>query len=266
MKLLNKPDAFAAAFHLEDGNKLRLKIGVTLDGKEFAPDIVMPAQPKKGTDYIIVEKNGKLRAIPGFFPEAVGGFHLGLSGAIKRYSIWDGKFRPNCPDPRGQVLVQDLFWGDIYPLNTEAAVAGTSRAGLPIATGKNPTTIGTAGMRMRGLNIFEAEQVMDSHSKQLFTAAEYALAMRGIKEGARAPRLPTKIGHIKGLESDWGIELGCGVIYVWGREKTQHGYCRILGGSWRTVDSGPRRLDFDIADYSIDYIGARGRCDHLILV
>jgi hypothetical protein len=266
MNTFEKPDPFSVAFET-DGKKVVVKSGVTIDSESF-PEAVMLPKIKKGADYVVTQEGDSLRAeyftgsIPG---EAVGGFHIGLNGKILPHSLWDADWRPACRDPRGMVLVADLFWADIYLLNDDPALSGTSRAGASIADGSTPP-IFSSGIRAENLNWWTAVEIMASHGKQLLSAAEFALAARGVEEGKNCGSDPKKTTHVPGLRSEWGLEQATGCMWTWGRDLTSWGGRVLLGGYWNTSVAGPRRLSGYFAYISDDSLGARGRCDHLVRV
>jgi hypothetical protein len=54
-------------------------------------------------------------------------------------------------------------------------------------------------------------------------------------------------------------------MWTWTRDIVTVRCALLSGGGWRSSAAGPRRLSSVDADDSVDVIGARGRCDHLIL-
>ena len=115
---------------------IRVSVGGLL--RKFLPGatVVLPSL-SAGTDYAIYAcSDGTLQASANFSAPAgytttnsrrIAGFHYAPGGnatgyntggdttpAINPFSIWDLKWRPACPDPRGMALVAGRFWADIY--------------------------------------------------------------------------------------------------------------------------------------------------------
>jgi hypothetical protein len=266
MKSFSKTNLFAAAFEVSADGKLSLRDGVRLPDKIATSAVKLPRELAKGIDYLVIEKAGALVAVASKytaadpFDVAYGGFHVGLDGKIVALSIWDAEFRPSCPDPRGMALIADLFWCDIYLTGED----GNSRAGSTIADGDNPPFL-APGIKADRFNFWIARDLLASKGKQLLSAAEFALAADGVTQNKTAGRDPKKTGYIAGLRSTAGLEQATGCMWTWSRDLRPWGGVRLLGGYWNTSVAGPRRLSVDSADGSFGYVGARGRCDHLIL-
>jgi hypothetical protein len=283
MKILNKPDRFAPAFEIvhcasdagspckscgqpvaSNRTHLAIRKGVKLpDGPPLSGSVELPSELTPGKSYSILASTAGLYVAP-LSDESIGGFHVGHDGAIISNSIWDSNWRPKCPNPSGMVLVNGLFWVDIYLLNDDPESNGTSCCGVTIADGSNPPTK-MNGIRTCGLNWWGASEVLALHGKQLLSVPEFTLAARGVEEGKNFGSDPKTTGHVPGLRSEWGLEQATGCMWTWSRDQQENGWCRVLGGDWNASDAGPRRLSNYSAINSSDYIGARGRCDHLIL-
>jgi len=246
VKITSKADPFTPAFEVKGGG-LVIKDGVTFDDiPPINPFVALPALAP-GVDYSIhPTDSGDLAASMARIPGEVGGFHVGLDGAIVPASIWDTKFRPSAPDPRGMVFVPGVGWVDIYL----TAEDGTSRPGAKIA---------------RDISWWAATALLAAQGKQLLSAGEFSVAAAGATEGKTCGERPELTAHVDGLRSTVGLEQVTGAMWTWTRDIDSDRYALLSGGNWRTSDAGPRRLDFDFAYYSNDFIGARGRCDHLIL-
>lgn len=208
------------------------------------------------------------------------------------YSLWDEKFRPVCPDPRGMALIADEFWCDIYLLGVDHYINGTSRYNVTIADGssppKIPTLFGGNGSTAYGsLTWWEASEVMKSHAKQLLDYAEFAAAMYGTTEGSGGGTDPVSTILRAAYTSKWGIMLATGNLWVWGRDfggpfaaaswsNTAGGRGQVynqscvalFGGDWdNSAGAGSRASSWhNLPSNSNNYISARGRSDHLILV
>lgn len=246
MKLLEKADIFSPAFELKDGG-LVIKPDVAFDKTIINPFVVLP-ELTPGRDYFIQEFEGALHATDATLQGALGGFHVSLGGGILAPSIYDPLFRPKSRDPRGMRLQADGF-SDIYLLNKDHK-NGTSRAGQEILV---------------DVSWWDACEILAAQDKQLLSTPEFAEMARGVTANKSAGKQPTITEHVEGLRSDGGNEQATGTVYTWLRDIDSDKYALLGGGYWWTVVSGPRRLDDDFASNSSDFIGARGRCDLLIL-
>lgn len=246
---IEKSDPFTPIFTLDRDN-------LTINPLHDSEDRPLPAKVQlpellPGTDYEVTIIDGiavatVLESLPA---HSIGGFHVGLDGKIVPASLWDVCFRPKARDPRGMVLVAGAFWADIYLLNTDPQ-AGTSRANQPIA---------------RNITWWDAVNTLAAHGKQPLSLAEFTLAAEGSEEGKTCGGRPETTGHVDGLKSTVGIEQATGCMYVWGRDFDPNGSAIVLGGTWCSPGAGPRRFDDDDPGDSWNGVGARGRCDHLIL-
>ena len=148
------------------------------------------------------------------------------SGDINSYSIWDMKFRPTCPDPRGMVLVANTFWADIWLMgvnySTSANGYRTSVKGDTIADGSSPPYVpvlfGGSGGKYSSLTWYEAAEVLAAAGKQLLTYIEFTLATSGVTEATSSGTDPVVNCRRAGFTSRWGLELATGNMYVWGRD------------------------------------------------
>ena len=274
--------------------------------------VTMPGSPASGTDYAIWAKtDGTLECTsnhvtpPTTNARRIGGFHYAPGGnaaaqaggdttpAINAYSIWDLKFRPACPDPRGMCLVADGFWADIYLLGVDHPTNGSSKYNVTIADGSNPAKIpakfgGNGASAYGGGNWWDMHEVMRSFGKRFPTYSEFAALAYGTAEAASATAATDPVSTILRAESTsrWGVILSTGNMFVWGDE---HGggtgsaawtantggrgstyqleNAVLLGGYWGNgADSGSRCSVWHIAPtYSYNDIGVRGVCDHLQL-
>ena len=218
--------------------------------------LVMP-KLKPGTDYYVQSDKTIVPAtgLPG--SNIIGGFHVDVAGSVVEHSLWDPKWRPTCPDPRGMVLVGGKFWMDLYLMGRD----GQSRAGNEIADGKEKLPHG-----YKNLNWATAKAILAKQGKTLPTREEFALAAEGVNEGQAAPGKQLQTGRIEGLTSNWGLEQATGTLWVWSSEVDGDGWPYVLGGSWHSSgDAGPRFVSNSRPDYSFDNLGVRGRSDHLTL-
>jgi len=174
--------------------------------------------------------------------QLIGGFHYAPGGnaaaqaggdttpAINPYSIWDLKFRPRCADPRGMALVADGFWVDIYLLNTDPDVNGTSKNNTTIADGtsapKIPAKFGGNGSTTYGsLTWYEAAELAAAYGKRLPAYAEMVAAAYGTTEaqarGSDAVTTGLSTTNTGSSNADqeqtskWGLIQATGVMWVW---------------------------------------------------
>ena len=137
-------------------------------------------------------------------------------------------------------------------------------------------------------NWWDANEVVASVGKRLLTTAEFQIAAYGSTEETSLAADPVTTGLQAGTyTSKWGLFQATGCYWVWGRELggpysaasyTQSTGNRgqfynmpnavILGGSFSNgASSGSRASAWNnAASASLGNIGARGCCDHLMLV
>lgn len=144
----------------------RTSIKVVVGGSMFTiaagTTVPMLSVPAAGTDYMIwvtpagaLEMNTSLSTPATAGSRLIGGFHFapgenayGTSGgsttaSINEFSIWDLAYRPSCNDPRGMTCIGGGFWSDIYFLNDNHLVNGTSKYNVNIASGSSPARLPT---------------------------------------------------------------------------------------------------------------------------
>lgn len=314
--LFYKADPTTVAFTKTGAGTAQIKAGTKVDVLgtlvEFASatSITMPSLTA-GTDYAIwVKDDATIQATTDFVsaPGAgnwrkIGGIHYAPGGnaaavaggdttpAINAYSMWDLKFRPACPDPRGMTLVADSFWSDIYLLGVDHLINGTSKYNVTIADGasppKKPTKFGGNGTTTQtDGNWWNLNEVLQSHGKRSPTYDEFAALAYGTTEASSLGSDPGSTVLNAAYTSKWGVIQSTGVMYVWGAEfgggaagaswaantqgrgsTYQMENAALFGGYWGyTSYSGSRYSSWDNSPaYSDGGIGVRGVCDHLIL-
>ena len=322
---LLKADPSTPMFYKTGAGTISVKagsvIGLNASTFTFSMDtaVQMPSL-SAGTDYAVYMcSDGNLHADAnfsyptGFSPATsrqIGGFHYAPGGnaaaqaggdttpAINPYSIWDLKFRPLAPDPRGMALILNRFWSDIYLCNITPEANGTSRYNMTIADGssppKKPTAFGGDGNAAYGsFTWWEAAEVMSAAGKQLLAYDEFAAAMYGTTEGSSGGTDPGSTILRAAYTSKFGIMLASGNTWVWGRDfsywpgsngagwkdnagargqlylaNDQGLVAALFGGDWDNGgNAGSRSSDWIYYPWgSSSNIGARGRCDHLRLV
>jgi hypothetical protein len=278
-----------------------------------------------GMDYAVWAKpDGTLQATgdhvnpPVAKSRKIGGFHYapgsnaaGSAGGdstpqINQYSIWDLKWRPACADPRGMTLVSGGFWADIYLLNTEHNVNGTSKYNVLIADGSSPPKVPTAfggdGSAVYGnLDWWAANEILKAHGKRSPTYAEYSALAFGTTEKSSCGTDPGNTILQAAYTSKWGAIQSSGCLWIWtndfsyrpganpgfkwrpdpvtplghthGRgdlylENNEGVVAALAGGLWSDGANSGSRASYWITCpwHSGDSIGARGVCDHLNLV
>lgn len=280
--------------------------------------VTMPSH-SAGVDYAIWAKtDGTLEATsnhvtpPTANARRVGGYHYAPGGnaaavaggdttpAINAYSIWDLKFRPACPDPRGMTLVADSFWTDIYLCGVDHLTNGTSKYNVTIADGSSPPKIptkfgGNGSTAYSTLTWWEAGEVAQSWGKRLPTYDEFAALAYGTTEAQSSEGTDVPTTGVNGtgyvntwneFTSKWGAIQASGCMWVWGEEfgggtgtaawtantggrgsTYQLENAALFGGHWgNTSYSGSRASNWNSAPpASNNVIGVRGVSDHLIL-
>ena len=323
--LFTKDDAESVAFIKTGNGTVSVKAGTvvevnnTLINFQSATPVSMPALAA-GTDYAIYacgdgtavadgnlsstsNCTGGSRKIGGFH-YAPGGNATGTSGGnttpqINEYSFWDVKWRPACKDPRGMTLVNDSFWVDIYLTGVDHHVNGTSKYNVTIADGSSPPKIpaafgGNGTTTYATFMWYEANEVMQSHGKELLSQGEFAAMAQGTTEASSGGTDPVSTILREAYTSKYGVMLSTGNLWVWGRDfstrvdgttttwawktipggkgnaYTQGTYglvAALLGGAWSNAANSGSRASF-WSGYpwaSGSNIGARGRCDHVRL-
>jgi hypothetical protein len=327
--VLGKADYDTVGFTSITASTISVKAGTLVDVAgtivSFAADtaVIMPALTA-GTDYAIYAcGDGSIRADVSFTAPTgytaansrkIGGFHYAPGGnaagqaggdvapAINPYSVWDLKWRPACGDPRGMALIDGSFWCDIYLTGVSHILDGTSKFGATIADGTTPAKIpvefgGNGSNVYASFNWWQANEVVQSHGKDLLSYGESSVAFYGVTEGTNAPGnadpVNTKLDAAR--TSRWGIMQATGNMWIWSRDfsyrpdstnpgwnwKDQAGArgqlylnndfgltAAMLGGSWGDgVIAGSRSSRWaSYPWFSAGNFGARGRCDHLRLV
>lgn len=314
--LFVKADPAAVAFAKTAAGAASIKAGTKVDVAgtlvQFAADtaITMPTLTA-GTDYAIwlkddatIQASSSHTSAPGAGNwRKIGGFHYAPGGnaaaqaggdttpAINAYSLWDLKFRPACPDPRGMTLVADSFWTDIYLLGVDHLTNGTSKYNVTIADGSSPPKIptkfgGNGSTAYSTMNWWEANEVLQAYGKRSPSYDEFAALAYGTTEATSGGTDPVSTILRNAYTSKWGVMLATGNLWIWGGEfgggaagaawtantggrgsTYQMENAVLFGGNWGiTSYSGSRASGWFISPAaSNNDIGARGVCDHLIL-
>lgn len=280
-----------------------------------------------GTDYSIyaLEAGGFIISASKINPtgyttansKRIGGFHYGVIpetftavnnitsddagkiAGINAYSFWDLKFRPVC-DPSGMVYVFGR-WYDIYLLNVDHHLYGTSAAGKTIAGGavtngrnypKIPLFYGGNGTVTYGsFTWFEAAEIGKAYSKDLISYDEFVGIAYGVLEATSAGAADTGITqHLANFTSKFGLCMATGCQWIWSKDlgrgpgatyawkantegrgsiysDDQGPVSAIFGGSRvYTVESGSRSSFWDYYVWGTGWnLGCRYACNHLDL-
>ena len=312
--MFSKADPTSVVFTKTGAGTISVKAGTIVECNgtvlnfSTATAVVMPSLTA-GTDYAVyVCTDGTVRADANFSAPTgyttsnsrkIGGFHYALSNLnidattqINAYSLWDLKWKPACPDPRGMALIDNHFWCDIYLLGINHPTSGTSANGQTIATGSTPPkkALGFGGNGTTAyttLMWYEAAEVLNDYGKKLLSQDDFIAAAFGVTEASSAAAQPSTTAHAAGYTSQYGIEQVTGNVWVWGsnlagpygsaawtadpsgRGSTYNlPNAAFFGGySGSGANSGSRCSNWSSAPTgSFSVIGARGRCDHLRLV
>jgi hypothetical protein len=286
--LLNKADANTPALLVTGPRTIAIKAMTVFRGRTLAKDtpLTFAGDLEPGADYGVSLVDGvltaeKLKAAPGQI--YIGGFHFAPGGnapareggdsepAINPCSVWDIKFKPACPDPRGMAMVEGprgLFWCDIYLTCADHLVDGTSSFGKTIADGASPPQ-NPAGGRFANFDYETAVAVLAHHGKQVLALDEFFAAAYGVTEKTARGRDPRTTGLDAARTSKHGIMQATGNLWVWGHDgDPDMPRASLFGGSWLGGDSaGSRCASVGYwPGHSYGHLGARGRCDHLQLV
>ena len=320
-----KADPTTVAFTKTGAGTASIKAGTKVDVAGAvvtfvgATAIAMPALTA-GTDYAIwVKDDATIQATTNFStaPGAgnwrkIGGFHYAPGGnaaavaggdttpAINAYSLWDLKFRPACPDPRGMALVADSFWSDIYLLGADHLTNGTSKYSVTIADGSSPPKIptkfgGNGSTAYSTMNWWEANEVLQSWGKRSPTYDEFAALAYGTTEATSSSGSDVPTTGVSGtgatnawnkFTSRWGVIQATGCMWIWGGEfgggaasaawtantggrgsTYQMENAVLFGGAWgHTSSSGSRASVWNNSPTnSYNHIGTRGVCSHYVV-
>jgi len=255
-----------------------LAVGNDLVKFRFDTAVVMPTL-NGGIDYAIyVCSDGSVRADSNFTSPTgyttnnsrlIGGFHYGLVAAgetvaggsfattgpgmiwtqsdvdklagINHYSIWDLRFRPKCPSPKGMAFVNDI-WVDVYLCSTDTAANGTSKSGTNIASGtvlpKIPIAFGGNGtLNYTNMTWWAANELARAAGKRLLRESEFVDAAFGVTENqsidATASTYPLTQRN-PGYTSKYGIEQATGHHWIWGSDTGT----QASGFAWGSVNGG----------------------------
>lgn len=242
----------------------------------------------------------------GGFHYAIGGVATAQAGgtttpAINAYSIWDLKFKPECADPRGMALISGRFWADIYMLGVDYLVNGSSSYNKAIATGAAPPKVstmfgGNGTTTYANGNWWNLGEALCTVGKRHPTYLEFQALAYGTTEAVASGGTLVATTGVTGtgatsawniFTSKFGIIQATGCVDVWGdtfgggaaaagwvantdgRGQTyQLSNAAIFGGAWGdgAIAGSRSSVWSNSPTYSANSVGARGVCDHMVLV
>ncbi|MCO7248177.1 hypothetical protein, partial [Halomonas sp. Mc5H-6] len=281
---------------LETASDLVIIVASTIINVDASTAIVLPTL-SNGTDYTIYAlADGSLEAVDAddLAPadsRAVGGFHVFLTGEIAERSLWDLRWLPNAPNPRGMVLTPANEWGDIYMMDVDYGILGYSRPNVTIADDSDrpiiPSIYGGNGVdRYGSMSWWVSADLAAAAGKRRFAYAGFTAAAYGVVERQAVGTDPGTTQHQPGHRSACGLEQATGVMWQWGDDVAATGgsgwqnitegrgdvYASnlkavLLGAAWSNgSNAGSRASSWNYApDNSFSYIGSRAACDHLNL-
>jgi hypothetical protein len=183
------------------------------------------------------------------------------------------------------------FWADLYLLNTNPDVNGTSSYGKTIADGASPPIIpaalgGNGSTTYGSLTWFEAMSISAVYGKSAFTQPEFMAAAYGVTDATSRGSDPGTTGLDAPRTSKWGLMQATGNLWIWAQDRggayntggwnaNTEGFgseynapnASRLGAYWNNAsDAGSRSSGWsNSASNSNANISLRCRCDHLQL-
>ena len=293
---LTKADPKSPVLIVTGPANISIKGGATidLDGVEYnfaeQTEITLP-QLVVGGDYgIAIDDTGALVARhltdAGGLDGCFAGFHYGPGAlatarqgggdtpTILEVSLWDLRFRPACPDPRGMALVANSpgapdvkpFWLDLY-LTAQDHLGGTSRFGAVIADGRNWPQKLEGGGRFGDCNYHTANAILAHHGKAVPSLMEFFAGAYGVTEKSASGERREATG-LDALRTSRFVYMATGQRWIWGHDgDPDTPRASIFGGSyWVDGNAGSRYAYVDDwPELSSEGYGCRGRSDHLEL-
>ena len=188
----------------------------TINVQVTASGATLTFQDSGSTEAYTVDTTGKV-------------YKINNSGSINQYSIWDLKFRPNCSDPRGMILVDNSFWVDIWMTGRNYINVGTSRKGERIADGENASSYPLVSTFMGGTGTntygectwFVANEVVSHWGKKLLSYTDFCIAaFNGTTENGSYGTDNQYTCRPNGAQwlSKWGMEQSYGIMFIWGSD------------------------------------------------
>jgi hypothetical protein len=283
---LTKRDPTSPALKVIGRNRVVIKAGTVFDIRVFSQDfevMLLDGELEPGSNYGVicgasgapylfnVDRGLPIHCFAGFH-FAPGGNATGRAGgdditAINPCSVWDLKFRPECPDPRGAFFIngpRGPAWLDIYKLGKNHLIDGTSKFGVTIADHFDPPQ-NPAGGYFDRLDHPTAVKVLAHHGKTLASVEELAFAAHGVTENSALGIDPKITGLDAPRTSQFGMMQATGSTWDWCHD--ENGRPSLFGGAWDGGQHAGSRCAFlDLwPEHSYEYLSVRGRSDHLQL-
>jgi hypothetical protein len=224
----------------------------------------------------------------------VGGFH-NQNSVINEYSLYDANYKPNVRDPRGMVRSPLGIWADIYLLNTDPVLNGTSAYNVTIADGSSPPKVpvvwgGDGTAAYDDFTQYTAARVLAAYGKRLPSSQEFEQLAFGSVTGYGVVADPVTTKFDASAKSMIGCEQVSGHMWQWGAERWDRGN-GSSGYAWYAADTNGEGQVFTVGSgvgasrfgaswivsiyagsrasawisepwYSDSDIAARGVCDH----
>jgi len=316
--LFFKADSSTVAFTKTGAGTVSIKAGTLVATPNAtltfasATAVTMPTLTA-GTDYAIYAcDDGTLRADASFsYPSGysaattrkIGGFHYAPGGnaaaqsggdttpTINAYSLWDIKFRPACPDPRGKALIAGGFWADIYLCGIDAITNGSSKYNVPYADGASPPKIpaafgGNGSTAYSTFNWWEACEMASAFGMRLPTQQEFMALAYGATEAISVVTEQNSTVLNAAYTSKWGVIQATGVLWSWGAMRANQAAATawlpatgttasrgseynapnaaLFGGTWTSDTNSGSRCSYwyGAASISASSVGLRCCCNH----
>ena len=252
-----------------------------------------------GTDYTIyAATDGSLQAVDADSAapageRKLGGFHASAGASeIVELSMWDLKWRPAAPSPRGMTLdPSGRAWGDIYLIDVGYTNYGYSRNGQQIADGNSrpilPATVGGDGTTLcPSASWWQFLDIIYAAGKRYGIYEELVSLAYGVVERQAVGTDPVTTQHQAGHRGASGMEQATGVMWQWfsgvsatagsayldiaegrGEVYASNMKAPLFGANWSNVSNAGSRASIwsGAPDLSSSYLGARALSDHLNL-
>ncbi|MEI6985786.1 MAG: hypothetical protein WCK65_06625 [Rhodospirillaceae bacterium] len=151
---------------------------------------------------------------------------LNAIAGINAWSLWDLKWYPACPDPRGMACINGAFWSAIYLVGINHGTVGASAYNQTIASGasggscKVPAAFGGDGTATYPfVGFYQSLDLLTAYGMRPPSYAEFSALAYGVQEGDQLNSTPAGTVHNTGFTSRWGIEQAAGVYGIWSEKQ-----------------------------------------------